>query len=345
MEYTAEEKGLLWLCACTDTDYRRRVSLTRAYDPACFLERFPSDEEFAAPAARKRAVETLIAELDKKGYFAVTYASDDYPERLVHIPEPPLVLYCAGNRALLKRRKFAIVGSRKLQSWAQVLGRTVAEALSEHFVIVTGLAEGGDSAAIAGAIQSGNLICVLPNGLDECYPASHLSLKERVRKAGLLVSEYLPNDRGKAHYFYARNRIIAGLSEGVLVTAAAERSGALITANYAVDYSRDVFAFPYNPGSVQGAGCNNLIKKGAYLACGAEDILSSYGIKPQERREIPLSAQEEKVLAALREGGQLHAAILAERTGLKVFEISAVLSGLELKGLAVKAGGNKYSAI
>ena len=298
-----------------------------------------------APNKRMQEAEKLFARLDDKGYFALSVMSDDYPEPLRHIDEPPLVLFCAGNRELLKKRKFCIVGSRLTPSWAEALTKRIAGELSKHFVIVTGLAEGGDLAAIEGAKESGNLISVLPCGLDECYPAAHHTYKKSVKERGLLISEYPLDEKVRTYSFHARNRILAGLSEGVLVVSAGKRSGTSITAGKALDYGRDVFAFPYNAGAGQGAGCNELLKKGAQLVTDAEDVLSFYGFDKSEAELPDLSEEEERVLAVLRAEGELHTAVIAERAGLKVYEAAAALSSLEMKNLAVKAGGNRYSSI
>lgn len=356
MKVTEEEKALIWLCFCTDLDYRTRVSLLRAAENPVNLWRNP--ENFFAEVingrenrlynidrvSRERDLNALFEAAEEKDYFFTTLVSDDYPAELKQISSPPLALSGAGNRALLGREKFCIVGSRITPPWAEKQARAVSEALSERFVIVTGLAEGGDSAAIAGAIESGNLVCVLPNGLNVCYPAAHLALKERIRKKGLLLSEYPLDEPLQRFHFHARNRILAGLCKGTLVVSAGARSGALITANYTVDYNRDLYAFPYNLGVSQGAGCNALIKKGAYLATGAEDIFFGFGIEPSARKEEQVTAEEARVLALLREEGELHVTVIAERTGIPVYQITAVLSALEMKNLAVKAGGNRYAA-
>lgn len=354
----AEEKSLIWLCACTDLDYRARFLLLKtaksaknlfdAFEtilPAVIKEGDIRRRGALLLAERERQAETLLASFREKGYFAVTVFSDDYPESLKALPDPPLVLFGAGNRELLRRKKFAVVGSRITPPHAEKLCKTVAACLSERFVIVTGLAEGGDLSAARGALASGNLICVLPNGLDECYPAAHASLKEEIRQKGLLLTEYPPAEQVKKYNFYARNRILAGLSEGVLVVSAGAKSGALITANRALEYGRDVFAFPYNPGVAQGAGCNGLIKNGAYLCTEAEDILFCYGYTAAERQKIALTDEEQKLLDVLRGAGELHTSVAAERAGMKVYEAAATLSALELKGLAVKAGGNRYAAV
>ncbi|MDE6412021.1 MAG: DNA-processing protein DprA, partial [Clostridia bacterium] len=154
-------------------------------------------------------------------------------------------------------------------------------------------------------------------------------LKEKVRK----------------YSFHERNRILAGLSEGVLVVSAGEKSGTSITAGKALDYGRDVFALPYNAGVKQGEGCNALLKKGASLVTDSEDILSFYGFGKRAKPQVKLTSEEEMVLKVLQEAGELHTAVIAERTGLKIFEATAALSSLEMKNLAVKAGGNRYSAL
>ncbi|MDE7295954.1 MAG: DNA-processing protein DprA [Clostridia bacterium] len=356
MSYT-EEQALIWLCGCTPFDYRERMQLLRtAPSPKALFEDF---EKFSAVLIKKGEsgvynkqrgmreadLARLLADMERTNRFAITVLDSDYPESLKAIPEPPFVLFGEGNRSLLSKRKFCIVGSRITPAWAEKVGKQISAELAEHFVIVTGLAEGGDSAAVSGAIESGNLICVLPTGLDTCYPASHASLKARVAKSGLVLSEYPMREGAKKYSFHARNRILAGLSEGVFVLSAGAKSGTLITANAALDYGRDVFALPHNVGVAQGAGCNALIQKGAYLVTCTEDILTNYGIQSTRRETVTLPPEEEKMLCVLRESGEAHVAELADKAGMKIYEAAAVLSALELKNLAVKSGGNKYAAV
>lgn len=358
MVYSAEEKALIGLSADGELDERERIALLRAAQNPANL--FAEEKNIFRSVIKEgkdgvynidgaeflRRTEAFLLKLERAGYFAVTLVSEDYPAALKQIPSPPLVLYGAGNRNLLKMRKFCIVGSRITPPWAEKQTKELSRALSQSFAIVTGFAEGGDLAAIEGALSGGNLICVLPLGLNGCYPAGHASVKERVRKNGLLLSEYPPDELLKKYNFHARNRILAGLAEGTLVVSArAKKSGALITANYAAEYGKDVFAFPYNLGSAQGSGCNELIKQGAYLVTEAQDILSCYGIKGEEKKQVVLTPSEEKVLNLLRESGEAHAAAIAERAGIPLYEALAVFSSLELKSLAVKTGGNRYSAL
>lgn len=353
MNYTEDEKALIWLCRFTNTEPHERSLLVRAASSPCELflhyERYVKflhgrEENVGSVEMRRHKLETFLKELDRKDYFAVTAVSDDYPEQFKSA-DPPIVLYGAGRRELLKKRMFCIVGSRITPTWAQTLGMRIAETLSQSFVIVTGIAEGGDLSAVRGALKSGNLICVLPCGLDNCYPAAHENYKQEIQRVGLLLSEYAPGEKAKKYSFHARNRILAGLAEGTLVLSAGEHSGALITAYDAVDYGRDVFAFPYNPGVAQGVGCNELLKKGAYVCTGVQDILETYHLREETSARAALSPQESEIYGILREEGEMHAAVLAERTGLAVYEVAAILASLELKGFAVKSGGNKYSSI
>lgn len=352
MKYTEDESALIWLSACTEFDPREKTALLRAAPspsalfscPERYLSVLGEAKAVGSLSSRKKRLDEFLAELEEKGYFAVTVVSADYPEQL-KAASPPLVLFGAGRRELLKERMFCVVGSRITPSWAAALGSRIAERLCRDFTIVTGLAEGGDTAAVKGSLMSGKLICVLPNGLDVCYPVAHSALKEEVRRLGLLLSEYLPGEMAKKYSFHARNRILAGLAEGTLVISAGERSGALITAYDAVDFGRDVFAFPYNPGIAQGVGCNKLLKNGAYVCTDVRDILDVYHLGGETNVRPELTAEETSVYEILKAEGELHTAVIAERTGLPVYQVAATLAALELKGCVTKAGGNRYSCI
>ena len=353
MEYSQEERAIIGLCMTADEG--RLPALARALaeigppsaQKICVsviesaAKRVYKDEPLPSAAEQDAA----IARLTARNMFAVTLVGADYPAALRAIPDPPPVLYCMGRRELLAKRKFCIVGSRILPAWAEKTGKTISASLSRQFVIVTGIAEGGDRAAIDGALAGGNLVCVLPNGLDIAYPAAHASLQREVARRGLLLSEYAPGVKTKKYAFHARNRILAGLSEGVLILAAGVRSGTLITAHCALEYGRELFALPHNVGVAQGEGCNEMIKAGAWLCTCAGDIFAAYGMEAEEKPRVQLSEKEERLLAVLKEAGELHAAVLAERAGIPVFEAQAILASLEMKGLAVRAGGNRFSAI
>ncbi|MDE5896307.1 MAG: DNA-protecting protein DprA, partial [Clostridia bacterium] len=350
----------VWLCSQPAREPRERAALLRAADNRA--EKLLAKWEKISPllikkekiglykeerSTREREADAILADLKAKDRFVIFPGDQDYPhEEFRFLSAPPIVLFGEGNRALMKTEKFCIVGSRILPPWAEKKGRAIAESVARRFTVVTGLAEGGDSAAIAGAIGSGKLISVLPSGLDNCYPAAHTALKERVKESGLVLSEYPLKEKAKRYSFHARNRLLAALANrGTLVLAAGERSGTLITAHAALEYGREVFALPYNVGAAQGEGCNELIKTGAHLTTGAEDIFSLYGIELRTEPKQDLPPEEEKVLGVLREAGELHVSEIAERAGMRIYEAAAVLSALEIKNLAVKSGGNRYGAV
>jgi DNA processing protein len=355
MEYSLDEKAMIWLNSVTEIDYRLRVALLRKVDSPKQL--FTDWKEICKQVIKEGGervymkrepcseADELLSRMERDNVYAVTLLGEDYPESLKAIPAPPLTLYCKGRRELLSRRKFCIVGSRITPPWAEKQARSISEALSERFTIVTGFAEGGDRAAIDGAIEHG-VLSVFPVGLDRCYPAGHAALKEKVLQNGLIVSEYPLGTELRKYHFQARNRILAGLAEGVLVVSARQkRSGALMTSTYAAEFGREVFAFPYNIGVEQGGGCNDLIKQGACLVTGAEDIYSAFGITYQAKEKPKVTEEEAEILAVLRESGELHTAVLAERVGKPPYAILATLSALELKNLVIKSGGNRYSAV
>ncbi|MDE6690536.1 MAG: DNA-protecting protein DprA [Clostridia bacterium] len=189
--------------------------------------------------------EEVLADLKRRGIECVTFVSADYPEQLKHVDCPPIVLYLRGRRELLSTRMFAVVGSRRTPAnIAEETKRLCAE-LSKFVTIVTGVADGGDSAAITGALTTGNVICVLPGGHDaNC--CNNVNLYKRVEREGLALTEFTPTVPVQRFTFRMRNRIIAGLAEGLLVVSAGEKSGTSSTVEFATAYNKDVFAFPYS---------------------------------------------------------------------------------------------------
>lgn len=355
-DYTQEELLFVWLAACAKLDDRARSAVARTCAQGLPLSELKkicaaviqtgADGVYNTDRTTpEREAEQYLARLSEKHCFAFTPASADYPEALRAIPDPPIALFCMGRRELFSARKFCIVGSRLLPAWAAKTGKAIAAELSSRFVVVTGIAEGGDRAAIDGALSSGNLISVLPCGLDVDYPAVHAALKREIAQRALLVSEYPMGTRVQKSAFHARNRILAGLSEGVLVLAAGQKSGSLITAERALAYGREVFALPHNAGAAQGAGCNGLIKQGAYLCTDAGDIFEMFGMERTAHAAPALTKEEQKLFAVLSAAGEGHAAALAAKAGVPVWEAQATLASLEIKGLAARAGGNMYTAL
>ena len=286
----------------------------------------------------------VLENLKNKGIECVTYLSPLYPENLKNIEDPPIMLYCKGNTQLLKSNCFSVVGSRRTPAHALALCKRISGELTEAFTVVSGMAEGADSAAIEGALPSGKVISVLANGFDCFYPATNKSLIERVAREGLLISEYPPHILPQKYNFPCRNRIIAGLSRGVLIVSAGEKSGALITADYAVEYGREVFAFPYNAGVASGAGCNSLIKNGAYLTENILDIFGYFGLD-LKKPSPSLSGDEAAVLAEIKITGEGFLPEIAQKLNKLTYQLIPVVASLEIKGLIARLGGNRYSII
>lgn len=288
--------------------------------------------------------EEILKNLERKGIKCIPFFSKDYPEKLKVIKDFPPLLYCKGDISLLHTKSFAIVGSRRTNPKALAECKNISRALSEEFTIVSGAADGADTAALEGAMESGKTVSVLAFGFDNIYPASSARLLSDAEKSGLLLTEYPPSTEPKPYYFPARNRIIAALSEGVLVTSAAKKSGALITAEYAREYGRKLFAFPYDLGTESGEGCNCLIKRGAHLTECAEDIFGLFGID-KESKKAELTDDEREVFDAIRAAGEILLSELADKLKKPVFKVLPVVSSLEMKNVVVRLGGNRYSVL
>ena len=204
--------------------------------------------------------------------------NEEYPEQLREIFDPPLKLYVLGNKTLLKQKGVAIVGSRKPTEYGKKVALQFSKQLSEKGInIISGLALGIDTYAHLGSLQSGGsgkTIAVLGSGLDEVYPKQNIELaKQIISLGGCIVTEYPLKTKPEKLHFPQRNRIISGLSKGVLVVEASEKSGSLITVDFALEQGRDVFVIPGNIFSNTSVGTNNLIKQGAKLVTNYEEIL------------------------------------------------------------------------
>ncbi|MBO5412411.1 MAG: DNA-protecting protein DprA [Clostridia bacterium] len=287
-----------------------------------------------------------MIKIDRNSLQTIPFGDPRYPKAWTALQDAPKTVYAYGDMSLLAQRKFVIVGSRRTPANALKLGNTIAKDLSGSFVITTGIADGGDTSAIEGALSgSGKVICVLASGFS-CLPQNNLALLEKVSKTGLLLSPYEYDVSARTFSYGYRNKLLAVLGDGVLVLGAGEKSGALITAECAFRYGKTVFALPYAPGSATGAGCNVLIKRGGYLTENAQDVAEKFGLELCGSVQKPTLTEEEKsVLTVLKEIANGHVSEIAPKTGLSPFKALAVLSALEVKGLAVSLGGNRYAPV
>lgn len=232
----------------------------------------------------------ILGDCDRLGLRILTLRDTEYPDRLRNIYDPPLVLYVQGRLPLMDDEvAIAMVGTRKASPYAQEMGEKLAFQLAGlGAVVVSGLAAGGDAAAHRGALRAGGLtVAVIGGGHDIIYPARNRGLYEDIAVRGAILSEYPPGTEHEGSHFPVRNRIISGLSLGVVVMEAPERSGALITASRALDQGRDVFAMPGQMDDWHCAGSNKLLRDGAGVVTDAWDILSHYvGRYPHKIRGI-----------------------------------------------------------
>ena len=224
--------------------------------------------------------------IDKEGIDCLDIFDQDYPSLLKEIENPPIVLYLKGNRKILEKFLFAIVGSRKPTSYGISIAGDFSDQLSRKgIVIVSGLARGIDTIAHKKAIKGGETIAVLGSGLLNIYPRENKDLALEIATSGLVISEYPILTSPLSENFPRRNRIVSGISQGVLVVEAASRSGALITAHLACEQNRDVFAIPGNINSALSKGTHILIKEGAKLVDCVDDILEELGLVLNEKQE------------------------------------------------------------
>jgi len=262
-----------------------------------------------------------------------------FPHLLRAIFDPPRRLYVRGTAAddVLARRAVAVVGARSCSPYgAHVARRLGRELAAAGLVVVSGLARGIDGEAHRGALEAcGPTVAVLGCGIDRDYPAAHAELARRIRESGLIVSEYEPGVEPSPWRFPARNRIIAGLSAATVVVEARERSGALITADFALEEGRDVLAVPGEITSALSAGTNALLKLGAAPCTCAEDVLELFGLTPDERVAPAVGEPARTVLAALPAGADE----LVLATGLDAQTVAVALAELELAGLACEGDG------
>ncbi len=292
------------------------------------------------------ALDAAQAWLAQPGNSLMTLADDDYPKNLLEIADPPAVLYCKGRRDLLNQPGFGIVGSRNATPQGVRDAEAFAHALSDAgLTIISGLALGIDAAAHRGGLAgAGSSVAIVGTGLDRVYPARNKALAHQLVENGLIVSEFALGTPPLPGHFPRRNRLISGLSRGVLVVEAAPDSGSLITARVATEQGRDVFAIPGSIHSPLSRGCHALIKQGAKLVESAADILDELAW-PQRLTSPSLPEHStDPVLAAL-DGAPVTLDTLAQRTGLTLEALSAKLLALELDGRIASLPGGRYQKI
>jgi DNA processing protein len=347
-------EGALRLSFCRGIGPRLGTSLLdRVRDPRVLFS--PGAGELGLPPGllrrlqdpgAARAAEREIRDARARGYRLIAFAAPHYPELLRHLPDPPLVLRVWGELRRDDQLAVAVVGTRRATAYGRrQAARFTRELAGAGLVIVSGLARGIDGIAHEEALRAGGrTIAVLGSGLGRIYPPEHRDLAVRIAARGAVVSEFPLAAPPLSHNFPRRNRIISGLSLGVLVVEGSARSGAIITASFAAEQGRQVFAVPGHVDAPVAEGVNELLRDGATLAARPEDILTELGrVAPlppaagPKGAAPPLDAEEERVLAHTTPG-RIDPEALAGRLALDVGHVLATLTSLEIKGYLRRFG-------
>ncbi len=305
---------------------------------------------------KNRSLNPLVnlEKLKAEGIKIVTIEDNDYPKSLRTIYDPPYVLYYQGSLEAVDSTCIAVVGSRKATPYgidqAERLGQDLAQ---QRITVVSGMARGIDTAAHRGALKGKGLtLAVLGSGINVIYPKENTKIYHEIIDSGAVISEFPYNTNPEPGNFPIRNRIISGLSQGVVVVEAKKKSGALITADFALEQGRDVFAIPGPVSSPNSEGTNNLIKQGARLISGIEDILEEYSeivprLEPGKSREKELQFldNEEKLIIQCMSYEPVHFDELIKNTGLEIGVLSTLLFKIEFKGIVKSLPGNYYVKI
>jgi DNA processing protein len=304
----------------------------------------------------KRKVDSYVEDIYRKGIDVITILDEKYPVSLKNIYDPPIVLYIKGSLENCKNC-IAVVGSRHASSYGLKAAENISYELSQcGMTIVSGLARGIDAAAHAGALKNdGKTIAVMGCGPDIVYPRENRGIYENISQTGAVISEYLPGTQPLQYNFPARNRIISGLSYGTVVVEAGEKSGSLITADFALNQGREVFAVPGNISSRNSAGANRLIREGAKIVTGVYDILEELRlyIELEDKKLLRLErnkfnpalaglSMDEKIILECLIKEPMHVDTLAAKTGFNIKDINSMLVIMELRGIIESLPGRIY---
>ena len=359
--YNLNEKAIIWLSLFEKLSLAKQKALLSLFEEpkqiftslltqkAQIQKVIGEDIYYKMLATDNSLLESYIDNLNSAKITCLTYVSKYYPEKLRFIKDSPTILFAKGDISLLANHAIAIVGTRTPTAYGRETTSLFAEKLAKNgFVIVSGLASGVDKFAHEGALKAGGkTIAVLGGGFNNIYPAMNTNLAKTIAEKGLLLSEYRPSLSATKYTFPVRNRIIAGLSEGVLVTEAGEKSGALYTKDFAKEEGKPVFALPSNINNTRAVGTNKLLKNHeALMATSPDDIINFFGILPQEEvkeeKHIQISLTEKLILDALEDKNQTFDELQAI-TKLESKNLNSCLTMLQIRGLIKKLPGNEYS--
>jgi DNA processing protein len=295
-------------------------------------------------------LEVVMQRVTDSGVQVITWDDAIFPRRLKEIDQPPPVLFVRGSINVEDDWAVSVVGTRRVTPYGRQVASEIARYLAQNGVtVVSGLARGVDAIAHQTAMQAGGrTLAILGSGVDTIYPPEHRKLAEDISRQGAVISDYPLGTQPESRNFPPRNRIIAGLSLATIVVEAGETSGALITAEFAVEQGRDVFAVPGSILTPQSEGTNRLIEQGARPLLRMSEILESLKLeqipeKQASRKAIAASPEENRLLSCLTQDPR-HIDEICALSGLPIQAVSATLTMMELKGLVTQVGGMNYVA-
>ena len=301
-----------------------------------------SIKEFANDEIYNRYMESL----ESQGVVLITREDEEFPNKLLNIDDAPYYLFCKGDLSLLNKTSIAIVGSRSPSNYGRVITERFAEELAKAgVVIVSGLAYGVDGISHRKTLDvGGKTIAVLGSGFNNIYPATHTNMAEEIAQKGLLLSEYRPKVKATRFTFPKRNRLVAGLSEGVLITEAGAKSGTLITKDFAIDNGITVYAVPGNITSDKSEGTNEIIASmQAICTLSSKDILKDLGIESTaKKKSLQLSLEEAKIVELLS-SGEKDIEFLTENVDFDIKKLNSLLTTLEIKSIIKRMPGGNYT--
>lgn len=299
----------------------------------------------------KQKAEEELKRIGKAGIQMLYFTEANYPSRLKHCYDSPPLLYYKGTADLNAKRIVSVIGTRNITDYGtQLCEKLISDLVKYDVIVVSGLAYGVDICAHRASLEKGlNTVGVLAHGLDEIYPRMHAGTAKKMLEQGGLLTDFPCNTNPDRENFPQRNRIVAGLSDAVIVVESGERGGSMITAEFAMNYNRDVFAFPGRVGDPASAGCHNMIKRNkAALIESAEDVAYAMGWEKPEAH-VPVqktiqifSGDEEKVVSTMRGMGNVHIDEICLMTELPAGKTSAILLNLEFAGVVKSLPGKMF---
>lgn len=355
---TIDDKNVLWLDLFESLAYNKKLKLLELNGKGrdirqnflsnSYFKEVLSNDEFnkMALCLHESYLEKALLEYQNKNVQTVTFYDEKYPYILKEISSPPLCLYLKGNIQLLNTFCLAVVGTRRPSEYGIVVTKQFVKTLAKAGVtIVSGLASGIDTIAHKTTIENnGSTIAVLAGGFDYIYPASNYALAKQITENNLLITEYPPKVKPLSYHFPIRNRIIAGLSKGVFIPEAGEKSGSLHTVNYAIEYNRDLFVVPGRINSEMSKGSNEIIKQyNNAIVLTPEDILENFNlsIKDDKHDVIQIDLEVQNILNFIQTDKKTFQQIL-DYTKMNVQDLNSILLELEMSGLILKLANNSY---